>query len=222
MTKESKTRLIPKLRFPQFRDAPEWDATPGDELFDPVSNRQAPAGLPILAITQEHGAIPRDDIDYHVSVTQKSVENYKEVRPGDFIISLRSFQGGIEYSEFHGICSPAYIVLRKKTDLSDLFFKHLFKSQGFIQGLAKNLEGLRDGKIISYDQFSKLLLPKPTIPEQQKIADCLASLDELIGAEDQKLDALKAYKKWLMQHLFPREGEAVPRLRFPEFRGAPD
>lgn len=210
--------LTPKLRFPEFRKAPGWATPPGDGLFAQISNREAPAGLPILAITQEHGAVPRDTIDYHVSVTDKSVETYKEVQPGDFIISLRSFQGGIEYSEFHGICSPAYVILRKRTDLADLFYKHLFKSHRFIQELTKNLEGLRDGKMISYKQFSELLLPAPSLPEQRKIAACLASLDDLIVAESQKLDALKAHKKGLMQQLFPREGETRPRLRFREFR----
>jgi len=218
MKKAAKPTLTPKLRFPEFRDAEGWEATPGDELFDQINNRQALAGLPILAITQEHGAIPREDIDYHVSVTDKSVETYKEVLPGEFIISLRSFQGGIEYSEYHGICSPAYVILRKRTDLVDLFYKHLFKSHRFILQLTKNLEGLRDGKMISYKQFSELLLPAPSLPEQHRIASCLSSLDDLIGAENRKLDALKAHKKGLMQQLFPREGETRPRLRFPEFR----
>jgi type I restriction enzyme, S subunit len=142
--------------------------------------------------------------------------------PGDFIISLRSFQGGIEYSNYHGICSPAYVILRKKTEISDLFYKQLFKSYTFIQQLTKNLEGLRDGKMISYKQFSELLLPSPHPAEQHRIASCLSSLDDLIGAERQKLDALKAHKKGLMQQLFPREGETRPRLRFPEFRNAPE
>ena len=222
-TKEvGKPALTPKLRFPEFRDAEGWHATPGDELFEQINNRQAHAGLPILAITQEHGAIPRDAIDYHVSVTDKSVETYKEVQPGDFIISLRSFQGGIEYSEYHGICSPAYVILRKRAELSDQFFKPLFKSHSFIQQLTKNLEGLRDGKMISYKQFSELLLPNPTQPEQQKLAECLSSVDEVIAAEARKLDALKSHKKGLMQELFPREGETQPRLRFPEFQDAPE
>ncbi len=212
--------LVPKLRFPEFRDAAGWETTPGDELFEQINNRQALAGLPILAITQEHGAIPRDLIDYHVSVTDKSVETYKEVRPGDFIISLRSFQGGIEYSNYHGICSPAYVILRKRADLSDLFFKQHFKSHSFIQQLTKNLEGLRDGKMVSYKQFSELLLLNPSPPEQQKIAECLSSVDELIAAQARKLDALKTHKKGLMQELFPREGETQPRLRFPEFQDA--
>jgi len=182
--------LTPKLRFPEFRDKPGWKAIRGDKLFNQINNRQASPGLPILAITQEYGAIPRDLIDYHVSVTDKSIETYKEVQPGDFIISLRSFQGGIEYSGYHGVCSPAYVVLRKEGKLSDLFFKQLFKSYNFIQQLTKNLEGLRDGKMISYKQFSELLLPNPSLAEQQKIADCLTSLDEVIAAQSQKLEAL--------------------------------
>lgn len=219
-TAADQPRLTPKLRFPKFRDAEGWHTLPGNEVFDQISNREAPAGLPILAITQEYGAIPRDDIDYHVSVTDKSIETYKEVLPGDFIISLRSFQGGIEYSEYHGICSPAYIILRKRIELENLFYKHLFKSHSFILQLTKNLEGLRDGKMISYAQFSELQLPSPSLPEQHRIAVCLSSLDDLIGTENRKLDALKAHKKGLLRDLFTREGETRPRLRFPEFRDA--
>jgi type I restriction enzyme S subunit len=210
--------LVPKRRFPEFQKADGWETAPGDILFRQVNNREAPPGLPILAITQEHGAIPRDMIDYHVSVTEKSLETYKEVRPGDFIISLRSFQGGIEFSEYHGICSPAYVILCKRGDLSDRFYKQHFKSHGFIRQLTKNLEGLRDGKMISYKQFSELNLLKPSLPEQEKIADCLASADTLIEAQGKKVEALKAHKKGLMQQLFPQEGETQPRLRFSEFR----
>ena len=84
----------------------------GNEIFLNISDKNQTSNLPILAITQEYGAIPRDLIDYKVTVTDKSVESYKVVQIGDFIISLRSFQGGIEYSNYKGICSPAYIVLR--------------------------------------------------------------------------------------------------------------
>lgn len=191
----------------------------GDTLFDQINDRNSDPGLPILAITQEHGAIPRHMIDYHVSVTEKSIESYKVVRVGDFIISLRSFQGGIEYSRYHGICSPAYVILRRRGKGNDEYFRHYLKTDRFIRILTKNLEGLRDGKMISYAQFSELLLPTPTPAEQQKIASCLSSLDDLISAQAKKIDLLKTYKKGLMQQLFPREGETQPRLRFPEFRG---
>ena len=222
MKKKTKRTLTPKLRFPAFRDKPGWDGRSGDDLFDQINKRATVPGLPVLAITQEHGAIPRDQIAYHVSVTQTSIESYKEVRVGDFIISLRSFQGGIEYSRFHGICSPAYVILRRRGEGSDEFYKQLFKSQRFIQQLTRNIEGLRDGKMISYKQFSEQMLPAPDPREQQKIADCLSSLDGLIAAEGRKLEALRAHNKGLMQQLFPRPSETRPRLRFPEFRNAPE
>ncbi|QOY71822.1 restriction endonuclease subunit S [Pseudomonas sp. OST1909] len=215
---DNKPTRAPKLRFPEFREAEGWKELAGDALFNQINNRKPEPGLPVLAITQEHGAIPRHLIDYHVSVSEKSIESYKVVRVGDFIISLRSFQGGIEYSHYHGICSPAYVILRRSHNGVSEYFKHYFKTERFIRLLTKNLEGLRDGKMISYTQFSALLIPVPSLPEQQKIADCLSSLDELIAAQSRKVDTLKTHKKGLMQQLFPRERETQPRLRFPEFK----
>lgn len=214
---KKKNKFIPELRFPEFKNEGEWEYVYGDELFEPISNKDHNSDLPILAITQEQGAVPRDMINYHVSVTEKSIESYKVVEIGDFIISLRSFQGGIEYSNYLGLCSPAYIVLRKKEDVINDFYRHYFKSYPFIQDLNKNLEGIRDGKMISYKQFSEILIPKPKIKEQVKIAACLSSLDEVISAYNEKLDLLKDHKKGLMQNLFPQVGEKMPKYRFPEF-----
>ena len=218
MSTEENTKLVPKRRFPEFQGKAAWMEWPGNKLFKQISDKNPEPGLPVLAITQEHGAIPRDMIDYNVSVTDKSIESYKVVQVGDFIISLRSFQGGIEYSQYHGICSPAYVVLRRCAEGSDAYFKHYLKTDKFIQILTKNLEGLRDGKMISYKQFSELQIPTPIPAEQQKIAECLSSLDELIAAQARKVEALKTHKKGLMQQLFLREGETQPRLRFPEFQ----
>ncbi|HDS1779771.1 TPA: restriction endonuclease subunit S [Pseudomonas putida] len=212
--------LVPELRFPEFRDAGGWGIAFGSAVFDQVNNKDHNSDLPVLAITQEYGAIPRSMIDYHVSVTEKSIESYKVVDVGDFIISLRSFQGGIEFSRYHGICSPAYVILRLKNGYAEDYFRHYLKTDRFIGQMTKNLEGLRDGKMVSYKQFSELELPIPLLDEQEKVAGCLSSLDELIVAEIKKLDTLKAHKKGLMQQLFPSEGEAVPRLRFPEFHEA--
>jgi type I restriction enzyme S subunit len=219
-TAEAKPALVPKLRFPDFRGARGWTQEAGDSLFDQINDRNPEPGLPVLAITQEHGAIPRHMIDYHVSVTEKSIESYKVVHVGDFIISLRSFQGGIEYSRYHGICSPAYVILRRRREGVDEYFRHYLKTDRFLRILTKNLEGLRDGKMISYKQFSELMLPVPDLAEQQKIAECLNSVDDLMAAQTRKVDALKTHKKGLMQQLFPREGETQPRLRFPEFQSA--
>jgi len=220
MSKKEKMALMPKLRFPEFKTNGEIICENGNLLFEPISNKDKNSDLPVLAITQEYGAIPRDQIDYNVSVTDKSLESYKVVEVGDFIISLRSFQGGIEYSVFHGICSPAYIILRKKIDIVEQYYKYYFKTIKFIQDLNKDLKGIRDGKMVSYSQFSSILLPKPDNKEQKKIADCLSSIDELIAAEDKKLLALRTHKKGLMQKLFPAEGETVPEWRFPEFKDA--
>jgi type I restriction enzyme S subunit len=211
---------VPRLRFPEFWGTGEWGGEYGDVLFEQISNKDHHSDLPVLAITQDQGAIPRDLIDYHVSVTEKSIESYKVVEVGDFIISLRSFQGGIEYSNFKGLCSPAYVILRLKSGYSKDYFRHFLKTSRFINLLTKNLEGLRDGKMVSYKQFSELQLPIPSLAEQQKIADSLASLDERITLEAQQLDTLKAHKKGLMQQLFPAEGETLPRLRFSEFQNA--
>lgn len=220
MSNKEKTVLVPRLRFPEFKTNGAIICKNGSFIFEPVSNKDHSFDLPVLAITQEHGAIPREQIDYNVSVTDKSLKSYKVVEVGDFIISLRSFQGGIEYSMYRGICSPAYIILRKKIDIVDQYYTYYFKTSKFIQDLNKDLEGIRDGKIVSYTQFSSILLPKPENKEQQKIADCLSSLDGLITAEDKKLSALKMHKKGLMQKLFPAEGKTLPEWRFSEFRSS--
>ncbi len=196
-------QTTPTLRFPEFQGKDPWEAKAGNEVFAQISNKEHDSNFPILAITQEHGAIPRDAIDYHVSVSEKSIANYKVVEIADFIISLRSFQGGIEYSNYKGLCSPAYVILRRKKDECEDYFKYFFKTERFIKDLNKNIEGLRDGKMISYKQFSELFLPIPPLAEQQKIADCLSALDDLITVQKQKIKDLNNHKNGLMQQLFP-------------------
>jgi len=213
-------KIVPELRFPEFVNDGEWQYLNGDELFKPISNRDHNSDLPILAISQEHGAIPRELIDYTVIATKESIKSYKVVEKGDFIISLRSFQGGIEYSNYKGICSPAYIILRKKKKLEDIYFKYYFKTDLYIRHLNKNLEGIRDGKMVSNKQFSEIPLPYPSYKEQKKIATYLSSLDEVITAHIKKIDALNEHKIGLMQNLFPQEGKKIPNLRFPEFKNA--
>ena len=214
--------IAPKLRFPKFKKETKWEALPGNKLFRQISNKRHNSNLPILAITQEYGATPRDRINYHVSVTEQSIESYKVVEKGDFIISLRSFQGGIEYSKYKGLCSPAYIILRKKGNILSQYFKHFFKTERFIRDLNKNIEGLRDGKMVSYKQFSELMLPLPqSKDEQQSIADCLSAIDELLELESQKLDSLRNQKKGMMYKLFSFDGKGLPLFRFPEFRNKP-
>ena len=201
----AKGKTIPALRFPEFQNEGEWNYENGDILYGSIVNKKHKSDLPILAITQENGAIPRDEINYRVVVEDKSIEGYKVVEIGDFIISLRSFQGGIEYSRYKGLCSPAYIVLRKRhSKICDDFYRHYFKSFQYIQELNRNLEGIRDGKMVSYKQFADIKLPYPCYEEQCKIAKCLSSIDDVIQSYIEKKTALELHKKGLMQQIFPK------------------
>ena len=179
----------------------EWEYVRAGNIFSTRSNKKHNSDLPILAITQDQGAIPRELIDYKVSVTNDSISGYKVVEQGDFIISLRSFQGGIEYSRYRGICSPAYVILYPKIEIVDAFFIYHLKSHPFIQAMKSRLEGIRDGKIISYKYFSEIKLPQPSLVEQQQIASVLAASDKEIAVLEAKLAHFKQEKKALMQQL---------------------
>lgn len=201
--KINKDSIRPKLRFENFNES--WNWTNGDYIFESISNKNHNSDLPILAITQDFGAIPREMIDFNISVTNQSIATYKIVEVGDFIISLRSFQGGIELSEYKGICSPAYIVLKNKNEIVKDYFKFYLKTENYIKNLTQNLEGIRDGKMISFKYFSEVGLIFPTLPEQQKIADFLKVVDERIQALEKKKTLLEQYKKGIMQKIFKQE-----------------
>lgn len=184
------------------KDYPAWQVKLGNEIFQNVSERNNGQKLPILAITQDKGAVPRDQINYDISVTDASVDNYKVVRKGDFIISLRSFQGGIEYSDYDGICSPAYIILRSSVPIDKHFYKYFLKTRNYIQRLTRKLEGIRDGKMISFKYFSDASLPYPALQEQKKIANILTAIDEKINLTERELEQAKQFKKALLQQMF--------------------
>ena len=193
-----------KIRFKDDKGSefPTWKNKNGNEIFETITNKKHNSDLPILAISQVFGAIPREMIDYKVTVTEKSVSTYKIVEIGDFIISLRSFQGGIEYSNYKGICSPAYIILRPFINVDRNFYKYFFKTKRYIKLLNRNIEGIRDGKMISYKQFSEIKLPYPSIKEQTKIVNFLSSIDEKIELTNKELNSTKEFKKVLLQQMF--------------------
>lgn len=184
-------------------DFPEWEWLGGNKLFESISDKHHNSDLPLLAITQDQGAIPREMINFQMTVTDKSIASYKVVQIGDFVISLRTFQGGIEFSNYHGICSPAYIILRPSSEEVDrTFYKYYLKTSYYIKLLQKNLEGIRDGKMISYKYFSEIKLPFPSHSEQQKIADFLSEIDKKIEAVSQQITKTQSYKKGLLQQMF--------------------
>jgi len=180
----------------------DWEYKYGNHIFKAISNKNHQSDLPILAISQKYGAIPRDMINYKINVKSTSIDSYKVVEIGDFIISLRSFQGGIEYSNYLGICSPAYIILRSYIKIEKRFFKYFLKTYKYIQQLNKKLEGIRDGKMISYKYFSEIKLPLPQLKEQTKIANFLSSIDNKIEQSQKELEGVKRFKKGLLQYMF--------------------
>lgn len=158
--------------------------------------------MPILAVTQDKGVVYRDSLDMEIKTSQNSVKTYKLIEPADFVISLRSFQGGIEYSYIEGICSPAYTILKPKIEICDGFYKFYFKKDEFISRLNYAVIGIRDGKQISYKDFSEIKIPYTSVKEQKKIADFLSNIDKKIKIIQSQLLEIKEFKKGLLQQMF--------------------
>lgn len=204
-----KRGMMQKIFSQQFRflktDGSEysgWEMKKAGEIFFNISNRNHSGDLPVLAVTQESGIVVRSDLDRKINQTEAGISNYKIIEPRDFVISLRSFQGGIEMSNVLGISSPAYTVLRGSDEVLPAMFKHYFKRDEFISQLSSTVIGIRDGKQISYGPFSTLKLPVPSLKEQQKIADFLSALDLKITLSRDKLEKTKEFKKGLLQRMF--------------------
>lgn len=153
---------------------------------------------PLLAATQSHGVIPKDLYETRTMVATKGLETLKLVEKGDFVISLRSFQGGIEYAYYRGIISPAYTVLTP-TAISAKYFKYLGKCQSFIALLKSSVTGIREGQNIDYSKLRDNLLPLPPVNEQDTIAEYLdsatAEIDKAIASQQRMVDLLQERKQ---------------------------
>lgn len=157
---------------------------------------------PILCATQSRGVIPQDMYDNRVVVVNKDFDKLKLVKCGDFVISLRSFQGGIEYAYYQGIISAAYTILTPKDKRNSEYFKHLFKSHDFIQLLQTCVTGIREGQNINYAMLAKHFIPIPPIEEQQKIVlyikNRLYVINEYISKLKAEINYLQEYKQRLI------------------------
>lgn len=220
--------LWPKLRFPKFRGAGGWEKTPLNVIANPVSER-AVQGTEnnILSLSGEHGIVLQSDL-FGKKVAGENSERYLKIVRNDFVYNDRTTKASIygtikrlsKYSD--GIVSPIYKCFRFNADENPVFWEWYFES-GIHDKQLRSLvnEGARAGRFnISISRFLSTAAWSPNKDEQQKIADCLSSIDELVILETQKLNALKAHKRGLMHLLFPAEGETLPKLRFPEFRNA--
>lgn len=191
--------LTGKKRLPGFYGA--WSFPKAKELFQSVSDKDHNGDLAVLSSTQDRGIVPRDEVDIDIKYDACSLVNYKKVSKGNFVISLRSFQGGIEYSTYTGLVSPAYTVLSSRKEISDGYYKQFFKSTDYINRLNVAVYGIRDGKQISYEDFGRLRIPYPPIKEQDAIAEVLSAADREIELLQQDIEQEKQKKKALMQLL---------------------
>lgn len=176
----------------------------------------------MLSASQELGMVYRDQNGIDIQHDKKNETSYKRVLPGQFVIHLRSFQGGFAYSEVEGITSPAYTVMsfKNSSEQYGLFWKHVFKSETFIKRLETITYGIRDGRSISFSDFKSLILQYPSFSEQKLIGGSIEIIESGITLHQRKLDNLKLKKKALLQKLFPKNGERYPELRFPGFTDA--
>lgn len=191
--------LTGKKRLPGFYGA--WSFPKAKEIFQSVSDKDHKGDLAVLSSTQDRGIVPRDEVDIDIKYDACSLVNYKKVSKGNFVISLRSFQGGIEYSTYTGLVSPAYTVLSSRKEISDGYYKQFFKSTDYINRLNVAVYGIRDGKQISYEDFGRLRIPYPPIKEQDAIAEVLSTADHEIDLLQQDIEQEKQKKKALMQLL---------------------
>ena len=169
-----------------------------------------------MTIIQGKGTLPREQAGRNIHYDDASLANYKKVEQGDFIIHLRSFEGGLEMANEDGIVSPAYTILRCKKPHSSLFYEAYFHTDEFINHiLSKSVEGIRDGRQISYEAFKWLGLPYCDVSEQERIAQLFCTLSHRIEKQQQMVDALKKYKRGVVAAIFSHQ------LKFSDATGNP-
>ena len=216
MTKKSST---PAIRFKGFTDT--WEQRKAKELCVSTADKGYPE-LPVLSATQDRGMIRRDENSINIFHDKKNEAGYKRVLPGQFVIHLRSFQGGFAHSAIEGITSPAYTVFGfsepEKHDSE--YWKYVFTSKSFIRRLETVTYGIRDGRSISYEEFLTLGFVYPSKAEQTAIARYLDKLSDLITLHQRKYEKLHNIKKSMLEKMFPKNGSNVPEIRFKGFTEA--
>ena len=173
--------------------------------------------LPALTIIQGGGTVKREDSDRNLMYDKSNLSNYKMVRKDDFIVHLRSFEGGLEKASSDGIISPAYHTFH--SDVADSrFYYPYFRSHEFIKHkLVPHVYGIRDGRSIDIDGMKTIEIPYTSTEEQQKIGDYLESIDHHITLHQRKCEETKILKKYMLQKMFPQNGQKVPEIRFKGF-----
>ena len=193
---------VPKVRFKGFEG--EWKIYKGDDLFETYNERNRP-DLPVLSAFQDiRGMAVRSDSGYEISHDKRNEVTYKVVEPGQFVMHLRSFQGGFAHSAIEGITSPAYTVFGFKDPNAnnDYYWKTIFMSKGFIDRLKTITYGIRDGRSISFPEFLQMKFRVPSIEEQLKLASFFVHLDKQIELAQQRLALLRRIKSACLDEMF--------------------
>lgn len=183
----------------------DWSMQRGKTLFRQRNERGNDIELQLLSPTQKYGVIPQKLYEElsgmgAVKLGEKvDLAALKTIHKGDFCISLRSFQGGFEYSKYEGVVSPAYQVFYPTAEIADGYYKYLFKDASFIEKMNSYTMTLRDGKNIAFADFGNTYIPVPPLDEQRRIADFLdakcAAADAYIARSQAVVERLLAYKK---------------------------
>ena len=192
--KNSKTLLFGQIPY-------HWEERKMKYCFSERSEKNHPEE-PILCASQSQGVIPQSMYQNRVVVVNKGFEGLKFVKVGDFVISLRSFEGGIEYAYYQGIISAAYTILAPLNVYNTDYFKFLFKCYPFIQVLQTCVTGIREGQNINYQILGRKFLPLPPKDEQQAIVAYIEEkcqkIDKLASELQSEIDYLKEYKQRLI------------------------
>jgi len=222
-TEEATPALVPKLRFPGFSDP--WAYEPLSKVLKEHKLKNTD-GRDVFSVSMEYGIVNQiellgrsfaaaDTSHYTIGRRYDVVYTKSPLKAFPFgIVKQCKFDGEVALSPLYGVFTPPnpYLGL-----MIEAYFESPNRSKDFLSPLCQ--KGAKNTLQITNTTFLSGRLPLPTEPaEQQKIAECLSSVDELMAAQARKVDALKTHKKGLMQQLFPREGETQPRLRFPEFK----
>lgn len=204
----------PKIRFKGYED--DWEQRKLGEVFKEYSEKDH-TELPTLTIVQGGGTVKREESDRNLMYDKSNLSNYKMVRKDDFIVHLRSFEGGLEKSLLDGIISPAYHTFHSE-EADSRFYYPYFRSHEFIKHkLVPHVYGIRDGRSIDIDGMKTIEIPYTSMAEQRAIGDYLDSLDQLITLHQQKCNETKKLKKYMLQKMFPEMGEKTPKIRFKGF-----
>lgn len=185
-------------------DIPQSWMTESSKRVFREKNIRGEQGLELGSVTQDKGVVLRSESDLSVWNPQGETGGYKTIRTGQFVLSLRSFEGGVEYSEVDALVSPAYTVMSLSNEHSERYFKWLLKSDNIISALQIHTRGIRQGKNISFQDFSAIDLAIPPKTEQEKIARFLdeqtARIDETITKKQKLIELLKEKRTATINH----------------------